>query len=100
VPGLSAGGRHLAEIEIHPAGGNTFIVRVSQGGSKTEHRVTVSEPDLQRLGAGYGSPEEFLRACFEFLLAREPKESILREFDVAVISRYFPEFESEIQRTD
>jgi hypothetical protein len=32
---------------------------------------------------------------FQFLLEREPKESILRRFDVTVISRYFPEFERE-----
>jgi hypothetical protein len=30
------------------------------------------------------------------LLDREPKESILRRFDVTVISRYFPEFEQEL----
>jgi 2-polyprenyl-6-methoxyphenol hydroxylase-like FAD-dependent oxidoreductase len=29
-------------------------------------------------------------------LDREPKESILRRFDVTVISRYFPEFEREL----
>jgi hypothetical protein len=27
---------------------------------------------------------------------REPKESILSQFDVEVIGRYFPEFEREI----
>jgi hypothetical protein len=32
------------------------------------------------------------------LLDREPKESILGHFDVAVISRYFPEFEQELPR--
>jgi hypothetical protein len=90
----------MADIRVQPAGNNTFTVRVAEGGSETEHRVTVTPTDLERLGKGYGSPEEFLRACFEFLLAREPKESILREFDVTVISRYFPEFESEIRRTD
>jgi len=30
------------------------------------------------------------------LLDREPKESILRRFDVTEISRYFPEFEREL----
>ena len=30
------------------------------------------------------------------MLDREPKESILRRFDVMAISRYFPEFEREI----
>ena len=89
----------MADIRVQPAGSNTFTVRVSESGSDTEHRVTVTLADLQRLGEGYGSPEEFLRACFEFLLAREPKESILREFEVSVISRYFPEFEAEIGRS-
>jgi hypothetical protein len=32
------------------------------------------------------------------LLEREPKESILRRFDVKAISRYFPEFEREMPR--
>jgi hypothetical protein len=30
------------------------------------------------------------------LLDREPKESILGRFDVAVISRYFPEFDRDL----
>jgi hypothetical protein len=32
------------------------------------------------------------------LLDREPKESILRRFDVTEISRYFPEVEREMPR--
>jgi hypothetical protein len=32
-----------------------------------------------------------IEAAFRFLLAREPKESILARFDVSVISRYFPQ---------
>ena len=31
-----------------------------------------------------------------FLLEREPKESILRSFDLTVISRYFAEYEREM----
>jgi hypothetical protein len=34
---------------------------------------------------------------FRFLLAREPKESILRSFGLSTIVRYFPEFEREIK---
>jgi hypothetical protein len=85
-------------IEVEPAGDLRFSVRVSEGGSRTDHDVTVTAGDLGRLGAGYASPEDFVRACFAFLLAREPKESILRSFDVHVIGRYFPEFEREIAR--
>ena len=75
-----------------------FSVRVREGRSSTEHDVTVARHDLDRLGSSYASSEEFLRACFEFLLDREPKESILSSFDVSVIGGYFPEFERVISR--
>jgi hypothetical protein len=88
----------MAGIEVHAEGPGEFRVEVDEDGSTSEHQVTASEEDLQRLGAGYAAAEEFIRACFEFLLAREPKEQILRRFDVSVISRYFPEFEDEIRR--
>jgi len=39
-----------------------------------------------------------VEASFVFLLAREPRESILRSFDLAVISGAFTEYEREMQR--
>jgi hypothetical protein len=72
-----------------------FDVVVREGDPSTEHAVTLSESDLERLGGGR-TPEAFVRDCFAFLLEREPKESILRSFDVSVIGGYFPEFEREI----
>jgi hypothetical protein len=91
----------VADIRVERTGADgqiVFDVRVSEGGSESRHQVTLSEEDYRRLGEGYGSPDEFVRACFEFLLEREPKESILASFDVSVISRYFPEFEQTIRR--
>lgn len=79
---------------------STFRVGVRDDDSSTEHDVTLSASDYDRLGTKYPSPEDFVRACFEFLLERESKESILPRFDVSAISRYFPEFESTIQRID
>jgi hypothetical protein len=87
----------VAEITVSPIEPGRFRVLVHEGGSGTEHDVTVSPGDLERFGSSHGSPEAFVRACFEFLLEREPKESILRSFDVAVIGRYFPEFETTIR---
>ena len=72
-----------------------FDVGVREGDATTQYAVTVSEGDIERLGAGR-SPEAFVRACFAFLLEREPKESIPSSFDVGVTARYFPEFEREI----
>lgn len=75
-----------------------FSVRVSEEGGETQHSVTLSEHEYARLGTGYASPEEFVHACFGFLLAHETKEQILRQFDVSVIPRYFPDFENQIRR--
>jgi hypothetical protein len=75
-----------------------FAVHVREGDSRTDHDVTLASHDLDRLGARYASAEEFVRACFDFLLEREPKESILPSFDVSVIGGYFPEFEPTVAR--
>jgi hypothetical protein len=37
-----------------------------------------------------------VEASFWFLLEREPKESILRRFDLAVIEQYFPDYAAAI----
>jgi hypothetical protein len=76
-----------------------FEVQVSDPDGSIGYEVTLSRSDRARLAAGYPSPEAFVTACFGFLLEREPKESILRTFDVSQISTYFPEFESTISRS-
>ncbi|HXK32753.1 MAG TPA: hypothetical protein VNM91_01915 [Dehalococcoidia bacterium] len=74
-------------------------VRVVESGASTDHRVHVSQADFERLAAGTdATPDELVRESFEFLLEREPKESIMREFGIMVIARYFPEYEREIRR--
>ena len=75
-----------------------FEVVVRDGESETSHRVSISRDTLMRLTGGKHTPERCLDAAFRFLLDREPKEAILRIFDVEVIKRYFPEFERELQR--
>jgi hypothetical protein len=70
-------------------------VHVREPGGETSHEVTVARDLLARL-APTETAEVFARRCFAFLLDREPKESILRRFDVSVIARYFPEFEKTI----
>jgi hypothetical protein len=84
-----------AEVVSNDARGYRLAVRVREGGGETRHEVTLAHDLLARLGPGE-SAEGFAKRCFAFLLEREPKESILRSFDVSVIARYFPEFEREI----
>ena len=52
--------------------------------------------EAESLVAGGRPVDVFVRACFRFLLDREPKESILREFDIDVIEGYFPGFEQAV----
>ena len=62
----------------------------------TTHRVRVSRAERERYGGG--DVADLVRRSFEFLLAREPNTSILREFDLSTIERYFPEYPREIAR--
>lgn len=74
-----------------------FEVTVSNG-EQTKHTVKLSKDYYDKLTSGRITAEELVRKSFDFLLAREPKESILKTFELQVISRYFPEYESEITR--
>ncbi|MGC9347229.1 MAG: hypothetical protein ACP5JG_03730 [Anaerolineae bacterium] len=73
-------------------------VTVQEGNDATRHKATVDRDDFGRLTGGDTTPEALVRASFEFLLEREPKESILRSFNLMIINRYFPGYEREIQR--
>ena len=72
-----------------------FNVTVQEAGSETHHQVTMSNETYEDLTGGKGDPGRCIEAAIEFLLEREPKESILSSFDVTVISRYFTSFTSE-----
>lgn len=62
----------------------------------TAHRVRVSLPELDKYG-GRDDVAGLVRRSFEFLVAREPNTSILREFSLSTIERYYPEFVKEIR---
>jgi hypothetical protein len=79
-------------------GGWLARVTVADRGSHRAYEVRVSAAELQRFDPGAAEPTELVRRSFEFLLARESKESILASFDLSVIGRYFPDYEREIKR--
>jgi hypothetical protein len=84
-----------------PGGGAwTCAVRVVDPGSSTDHEVLVDEIDLPPALDGADTPdvERLVAATFDFLLEREPKGSILRRFDLAVVRRYYPDYPAEIAR--
>jgi hypothetical protein len=92
----------MSVIEIRTAadpGGDGWLctVGVTDGRGTTHHEVRVRRADVARLAPGAPDPTDLVRRSFEFLLEREPKESILRAFELPVILRYFPEYESTIR---
>jgi hypothetical protein len=67
--------------------------------SMTTHQVTMDKDYYMDLTErGRIIPEEFIKKSFEFLLDRESKDSILRQFDIAQINDYFPEYEKEVKK--
>jgi hypothetical protein len=83
-------------ITVAASGDSVYRVTIEEGASRTTHQVTVTPADLARY-APDASAEQLLKASFEFLLAREPKESILSRFSLPTIERYFPEYPTTIR---
>jgi hypothetical protein len=87
------------DVRCDPDGdGWRCAVTVGDDPAATSHEVSVSAATLASLAPGATDPEALVLASFEFLLAREPRESILSRFDLMVIRRYFPDWEGEIRR--
>ncbi len=82
-------------ISVSLVDANTYEVIVS-GDTETAHRVRMSPDYYRKLSGATVTHEWVLVQAFQFLLEREPNTSILEEFDLSVINRYFPEFEDEM----
>jgi hypothetical protein len=83
-------------IRVQAIDETTYEVTV-QGHSTTTHTVTLSFEYHAKLTDGRVDPQTLVRRSFEFLLEREPNTSILRRFDLPVIGRYFPEYETTLR---
>jgi hypothetical protein len=85
----------MAQIEVVRQGADVFQVIVKEK-TRTVHTVMLKDAYYQKLTGGKASPEKLIEKSFEFLLERESNTSILSHFDLAVIARYFPEYEQVI----
>ncbi len=82
-------------ITVNPIDDTTYEV-VVEAGKNTIHRVTMTPAYYEKLSGKRVPPEVLIEKSFEFLLERESNTSILRSFELPVIGRYFPEYESVI----
>lgn len=78
----ASGDGHVAEVTVRER-------------TTTKHVVRVSGSERERYGGG--DVMLLVRRSFEFLLAREANTSILREFDLSTIERYFPDYAEKIR---
>ncbi len=83
-------------IQVEAINERTFKVTVTAA-STTTHTVTVNPAYHQKLTGGRVEAAILVENSSEFLLKRESNTSILRSFDLPVIGRYFPEYESTIR---
>jgi hypothetical protein len=94
-------GRHTPPLKITEdkkiKEGWHFLVAVGGPTDPTHHYVTVQKNYWHTLTQGKVSPQELVRRSFGFLLERESIQSILTEFNLSVISQYFPDYETTIR---
>jgi hypothetical protein len=88
---------------LPPVDDNTwkYYVEITESegsGSKTVHEVTMDKEYYQEMSDEIILPEEFVKRSIDFLLKRENKDSILKEFNIRQISNYFTEYEDEIRK--
>ena len=88
----------IIEKEANTPSGWKFVVNVMSQDTTTQHTVSISKESWQALTKKQITPQELVTKSFEFLLKRESNESILRTFDITVISQYFPDFEKIIKK--
>lgn len=83
-------------ITVNKQNDSTYEVTV-QGRNPTTHIVTVTPDYAAKLTGGSVPIETLIKRSFDFLLEREPNTSILRNFELPLIERYFPEYERTIR---
>lgn len=83
------------KIKIKSEDENLWEIKVTV--DDLDFAVTVDKSYWKELTGKHEKVEDLVRRSFEFLLVREPKESILKKFNLRDIEKYFPEFPEEIK---
>ena len=84
-------------ISVEAIDNNSFKVSVTKD-SSTEHIVLLSDRFHQDVTNNKLTKTELITYSFEFLLKRESNQSILKKFNLEIISQYFPEYIDEIKK--
>ena len=84
-------------ISVETIDNNSFKVSVTKE-SSTLHIVLLNDRFHLDVSNNKLTKTELITKSFEFLLKRESNQSILKKFNLEVISQYFPEYIDEIKK--
>ena len=84
------------ELLINELSDKKFEVIINAD-QETIHKVFISNQTYLDLTSKKISKKELVKFSFEFLLEREPNTAILSSFDLIQISKYFPEYFTELR---
>jgi hypothetical protein len=88
----------VTNILVIPLEPGSFRAEITEGPLTTSHRVSVPDGLLDRLGLSRVEEELVVRETILFLLEREPATSILPDFSLDDVPKYFAEFHDEVRR--
>lgn len=74
-----------------------FEVTVNSN-AHTKHIVILPDEYYESLTRKKVSKVKLIKYSFEFLLDRESNKEILSSFELKIISRYFPDYETKIKK--
>lgn len=78
--------------------GWTFLVELGHGYDLVEYRIDVNREYWAKLTSCRIEPAQLIEMTFKFLLDKEPKEMIMKKFNLSDINQFFPQYEREIKR--
>jgi len=85
------------KIQVRILDAHTFAVDVTEGETRTHHRVVVPPELLDELGLFDTDEERLVRESFGFLLDRTPSTSIDEEFPLDTLASRYPDFADELR---
>ena len=84
------------KFQIEQINNDLFKVSIKDN-IDTCHLVTLKDEIFQKLTQEKITKEKLINFSFEFLLKKEKNTQILREFELQVISEYFPDYIENIK---
>lgn len=87
----------MSRISVYPLEPGRYGVEVTEGDTTTTHKVAIPDDLLHHLGVTNLDPVAVVQETFAFLLDREPASSILPDFSLDDVPRYFPDFYEQLR---